>query len=197
MDLDEHLENEWYLVRYSGEIPEIALHASIYYLTRAAEGPRLTLTTDQFDTLRDAACERFKEIVLRDLDHNNVGAPTYRGITRSMVNYQRFCTFCRRQGLDATMLQLEVAEALERFIRVEKGIVESGKRQTVINCNLDDLVQFYACLGADTDKLVQMRLYTDSLRKTGMRTEHNPEKHRRRGLNSRKSDNSWMEDFSR
>lgn len=47
IDLIEVLENEWHIVRYSGETPEIAYNSSIYYLTRAQDGPQINLDEEQ------------------------------------------------------------------------------------------------------------------------------------------------------
>ena len=41
------LEEELLLVRHSGEIPEVALHASVHYLTEDPEGPGLVLADIQ------------------------------------------------------------------------------------------------------------------------------------------------------
>lgn len=48
-------EDEWYIVRYSGEIPEIAFNSAIHYLTRAQDGPHLTLSEEQNHLLKKAA----------------------------------------------------------------------------------------------------------------------------------------------
>ena len=38
------MEEELLLVRHSGEIPEVALHASLHFLCDDEEGPRLILS---------------------------------------------------------------------------------------------------------------------------------------------------------
>jgi len=146
MNLAELLENEWYMVRHSGEIPEIALNSSLYFLTRAKDGPHLKLTAEQLETLQQAAVERFREIILRDLDHDNVDTSVYRGIARSYANYQRFIAFCQRQQLDATVLRGEAAEALHNFLSRELAEVEALNRTTVLNCSHAEICEYAALL---------------------------------------------------
>jgi len=146
--LAEILENEWYLVRHSGEIPEIALNASLYYLARAKDGPRHDLTPDELKTLQLAAVDRFREIVLRDLDHGNVGRTLYRGIARSYANYQRFLAFCARQGLDAHLLRQETLAALALFLDQEIAEIRETGRETVLNCSHTELCDYAALLEA-------------------------------------------------
>ena len=141
--LNEILEDEWYLVRHSGETPEIALHAAIYYVTRAKDGPRATLNSAQFERLRDAAVERFSEIILRDLQHANSSSKTYRGIRRSIINFRRFCTFCERQSVDPDEVRRQAANALLVFLAKELVEINCGKRPSIINCSRREL-QFFA-----------------------------------------------------
>ncbi|MBU1566331.1 MAG: hypothetical protein KJ630_11995 [Proteobacteria bacterium] len=148
-NLNEILENEWFLVRHSGETPEIALHSSIYYLTRAKEGPSATLNKDQLDSLLKAAIERFSEIVLRDLQHANCGNESYRGLGRSIINYRRFCTFCLRQKIDPGEVRRQTANALQVFLATEFALVNDGKRPSIINCSYRELQVFAAELGID------------------------------------------------
>lgn len=148
-NLTELLENEWYLVRHSGETPEIALHSAIYYLIRAKDGPRLVLSEEQMNWLRQAAVERFSEIILRDLHHVNSGTPIYRGISRSIINYRRFCTFCERQNIDPSRLRQQVAEALIVFLVIELAEVSEAKRLSIINCTYHELQKFAEELGVD------------------------------------------------
>ena len=48
------LEEELLLVRHSGEIPEVALHSSLYYLQDDEEGPQLRLTAEEQQLLEQA-----------------------------------------------------------------------------------------------------------------------------------------------
>jgi hypothetical protein len=150
-ELSEVLENEWYLVRYSGETPEIALHSAIYFLTRAKDGPRHELSGEQRHWLQAAAQERFAEIILRDLLHQNSATSAYRGPLRSIVNYNRFLVFCSRQELDATTIRLRTAKALRAFL--EREVAEVGQRPSLINCSYGQLIDFATILGIDAETL--------------------------------------------
>ena len=96
--LRPEVEDEWYAVRHAGEIPEIALHSALHYLREAEDGPRLVLTTAEIRHLKRAAAERFREIVLRDMLRENLDKTIFRGLSRSMVNFERYETFLVRSA---------------------------------------------------------------------------------------------------
>jgi hypothetical protein len=148
-DVEELVENEWYIVRNSGEIPEIAYNSSIYYLTRAASGPSLQLSVKQLKMLKDAATERYLEIVLRDLDHSNAGTSIYRGVARSICNYERFCSFCARQQIRPEIVQVPAAKALALFLRVELSLFEKLGSSSALNCSFRQLQQYANVLGVE------------------------------------------------
>ena len=150
---EELLDNEWFVVRHSGETPEIALYSALHYLTEAEDGPRLSLTKEQYSLLKEAARERYREIVLRDLQPENRDRSIYRGIKRSIVNYQRFECFCHRQELDEQDFRKEVAASLMLFLASESVGVAKGSRSSSINCSFRDLNVFARKVG-----LVQERL---------------------------------------
>jgi hypothetical protein len=142
-DHDELFENEWYLVRYSGEIPEIALHAAIYFLTLAKDGPRVELTPGQLAMLERAAIDRFREIIHRDLEHANATTSAYRGVARSIVNYRRFLTFCCRRHHDAKQWRPEICRLLQQFLEKEfDEVVIQRRRATILNCTSAELTAF-------------------------------------------------------
>lgn len=141
-EIDELLENEWYIVRHSGETPEIAYHSALYFLTRSKQGPGLTLTTEQIGDLQNAAMDRYREIVLRDLDHTNVDTSIYRGVARSICNYRRFCTFCKRQHLDPSEVHHLAADALKRFLSLECKRYRPGTVSQSLNCTFEELRGF-------------------------------------------------------
>lgn len=143
----ELLEDEWYQVRYSGEIPEIALHSSLYYLTEDKDGPRIVLQEDDHKKLSDAAMQRYKEIILRDITVENRDRSSYRGVLRSISNWRRYKRFCHRQGLEEVEIADEVARSLMMFIANEILQVQAGERQSCINCTFDDLQSFALELG--------------------------------------------------
>lgn len=149
----EQLENEWFMVRHSGETPEIALYSALHYLTEAKDGPGLSLTGEQYALLKEAAEERYREIVLRDLQPENRDKTIYRGVKRAMVNYRRFECFCRRQGLDGQDFKKEVAASLLLFLAAEWVETARGGRLTSINCTFHELNVFAREIGLVEDRL--------------------------------------------
>jgi hypothetical protein len=141
-EVEELFENEWYIVRYSGETPEIAYNSAIYFLTRAADGPRMSLCPSQIKQLRQAAVDRYEEIVLRDLYHANMGKPIYRGVARSICNYQRFTQFCQRQGLCPSEITKRCSDLLATYLEVEFDRACKKGQPTVINCSFQELKNF-------------------------------------------------------
>ncbi len=152
----ELLENEWYLVRDSGELPETAFHASLHYLETDPDGPHLQLDTAQRQFLFSAAQERFEEIILRDLDFTARKSPAARGLGRAIINCQRFATFCRRQQqqeLFAASVGDKLCPALQRFLLAARDFPG-----TVVHCSIEELESFAAQLGASLPAEVQQFL---------------------------------------
>lgn len=143
------LEEELIIVRNSGEIPEVALHASLYYLTEDEKGPRLALREDELALLYDAALARAKEIVLRDLDPRNRDLRIYRGIARSLVNWQRLQKFCDRINRPCPEFRETVVPALLAFLDNELREVRAGGRVSSVNCNAKDLEAYCRELSVD------------------------------------------------
>ncbi len=149
----ELLEEELLIVRHSGEIPEIALHASLYYLEEDEEGPRMTLTAAERQDLCAAALARAREIVLRDLDPANRDLGLYRGVARSLANWQRLQNFCRRSNLACPGFREEVRRALVSFLETELREVASGERDSCVNCSPDEIELFCRELELDPEHL--------------------------------------------
>lgn len=154
-NFDQLFENEWYIVRHSGETPEIAYNSAIYFLTRAKEGPRAELTDQQYNTLKEAAVIRYGEIVLRDLNHSNHNKPIYRGLERSRVNFSRFCAFCDRQQVDSAVLRRQAAEALLLFLETELQQLQIDRPVSIINCSFKDLQNYAIDLAIVLDEKFQ------------------------------------------
>ncbi len=148
-DPTEQIENEWYIVRNSGETPEIAYHSAIYYLSRAHDGPRICLNEKQIELLKKAAIDRYEEIVLRDLQHDNCTKSIYRGIGRSIINYRRFCTFCARQYLEVGRVRNQAAAALQVFLETEIEQLQRLNRPSIINCTYKELQGYAVELGVE------------------------------------------------
>ncbi|MFZ5799359.1 MAG: hypothetical protein ACOY3O_13200 [Thermodesulfobacteriota bacterium] len=147
------LEEELILVRNSGEIPEIALHASLYFLSEDEDGPHLTLRDDERRLLYQAALARAKEIVLRDLDPRNRDLRIYRGVARSLVNWRRLQAFCGRINGQCPGFRETVARALLAFLDNELLEVRAGRRTSSVNCGVGDLEAFCFEIALETTSL--------------------------------------------
>ena len=154
-DLDKkaYIAEEAFMVLHSGEIPEIALHSSLYYLTEDPEGPGLILTAADILPLKQGVVKRYQEIILRDLDPKNRDKGIYRGLARCVVNWQRLLRFCSRESLDFTAARTETAAALQRFLQQEMADVQSKKRSSSINCSQAEIEKLADSLGISMDDL--------------------------------------------
>lgn len=152
-DSDAIVEDEWYAVRYSGEIPEVALQSALHHLSEDPEGPKLKLTRTQHAYLLGAATQRYLDIVLRDLLPENIHTTAYRGIQRSFVNWQRFQLFCKRYELDGSMFRNEVGTSLLSFLKQEVSEVQQGAK-SCINCSHEELVRYAKQLDLDATKIL-------------------------------------------
>jgi len=150
------LEEELLMVRHSGEIPEVALHASLHYLCEDREGPRFILANEELRALQEAALERYREIILRDLDLANRDRSLFRGIKRALHNWYRFARFS--EAIASPIEDIEgfraiAARALLTFLLQELADVRAGARPSSINCSTEALVAFVHTLGMDSTSL--------------------------------------------
>ncbi|MGV1100510.1 hypothetical protein ACUUL3_14035 [Thiovibrio sp. JS02] len=145
---EDFLAEEAIIVRNSGEIPEIAFHGSIYYLSEDPDGPQLELNEHDFALLRSQAVARYCEIILRDLTPENRDKSIYRGIRRSICNWERLGKFCQRQDIALEKrLRQEFGKALGSFLRQEEAEVREGLRASCLNCTEAELRRFALDLG--------------------------------------------------
>lgn len=137
-----HLPDELLIVRHSGEIPEVALHGSIYFLTRDPAGPGITLAPAELNSLKKMVVARYREIINRDLDPNNRDKTSYRGLARCLCNWQRLKLFCQKEGIATDSFRRELARALPALL--EKELCESAEKQRppAINCSVLALTEF-------------------------------------------------------
>ncbi len=147
------LEEEIIILRDSGEIPEIAFHSTLHYLTEDTGGPAMALTGEELELLQDAALSRYREIVLRDLNPENRDMGIYRGVRRSIYNWQRMQDFCKRIGRNCSFFKKTAGPALVRFLEQELADVRSGRRSSSVNCSAEQLLGFAALLDVDPDSL--------------------------------------------
>ena len=149
----EILEEETFILRDSGELPEIALHSTLHYLTEDEEGPEMVLTGDELKLMQDVALFRYREIVLRDLDPANRDLSIYRGVCRTIYNWQRMQDFCKRIGRDASSFKNTVGQALVDFLARELTDVNNGNRISSVNCTVKQLLDLAAMLDVSADSL--------------------------------------------
>jgi hypothetical protein len=142
--IEDLLEDEWYHVRYSGEIPEVALHSSIHFLTEDSEGPEIHLDEKSLRYLQGAAVSRYREIILRDITPENRETTIYRGVLRTIANWRRLKRFCHRHELSYGGLKDEIGRQLLVFLNNEIEERQENKDSTSLNCSFVDLVSFAA-----------------------------------------------------
>ncbi|MDH5297991.1 MAG: hypothetical protein OEV91_03140 [Desulfobulbaceae bacterium] len=151
-DKDDFLHDELLLIRDSGEIPEVAYHSALYYLTEDPEGPGLRLEEADYVRLKSQVVARYRWIILRDLDPANRDLRLYRGVDRCRQNWQRLCQFCRRQELTMEPIRQEAADALLLFLRQEVADVATGHPSSV-NCCVATLGELAGELGLAEEDL--------------------------------------------
>lgn len=147
------LEEEVIILRNSGEIPEIALHSSLYYLEEDEDGPLISLADEELGLLYEAALARAREIVLRDLDPANRDLSLYRGPARSIVNWHRLQNFCQRIEYECREFRETVADALLFFLEQEFEDTRQSRRHSSINCTAEDIHSFCRELRLDPGSL--------------------------------------------
>lgn len=147
------LEEELLLVRHSGEIPEVALHSSLYYLQDDEEGPQLRLTAEEQQLLEQAAAERYEEIILRDLNLANRDLRIFRGIRRAEENWQRYARFGAKHHIDVEPFRVEAGRALGNYLKQECGEVARGERASSVNCPALTVLSLATALGLRQDAL--------------------------------------------
>ena len=153
IDIDVLVEDEWYAVRYSGEIPEVAYHGALFHLTEEHNGPQIELSKDQQDRLLEAVALRYLDITLRDLLPENKDTGGYRGLKRSFINWQRFLLFCERYFIDGEVYRKMIAAALTDLLQHENRLMERGEPGGEFNCSLAELLSFMELVGLNSADL--------------------------------------------
>jgi len=142
-----HIAEEAFIVETSGEIPEVAMHSSIYYLTEDPDGPALQLDSEDILPLKQAVVKRYRAIILRDLDSGNRDKGIYRGLARCAHNWQRLIKFCARENIAIGAYRVETAGAMQRFLQQEIADTESAERTSSINCSSEVVESLAGSLG--------------------------------------------------
>lgn len=146
-NITEYIEEEVFFIERSGEMPEVAYHSSLFFLTRDEDGPGVSLSKEQLLPMKKAVISQYADIMRRDLNPENRDKRIYRGLERCVANWERLNTFCGRAGVSAGHLKKEMAQRLHVFIDNEMAECSSGKRQSSINCNSGRLEKFAGELG--------------------------------------------------
>ena len=152
-EIAEIVEEEAFLIKHSGETPEIAYHSGLYYLFEDPEGPRLNPEGVDLMPMKRAVFKRYKKILLRDLKPENRDRKIYRGVARSIANWHRLKNFCYREDFDIEGVRKETAKHLLQFLENEFEEVQAGKRSSCINCSFKELREFAIDLGISEEKL--------------------------------------------
>lgn len=139
LEKDHILIDECLIIKTSGELPEVAYHGSIHYLVEDPQGPQLHLSATDQKILQEAVVERYRLIILRDLIIENRDKDFYRGLKRSVANWQRLSIFATANKHDLSIIREEVSRALISFISHEIAEVTCGLRQSCVNCSVKDL----------------------------------------------------------
>lgn len=147
------LEDELLLVRHSGEIPEVALHASLHYLRDDANGPGLQLAAQEIQALEAGAIARYQEIILRDLNPENRKLSLFRGIRRANHNWYRFVRFSDKIGMSHQDFRDRAANALLHYLQVALVERKRDSKIPAVNCMPEALVTFAIALGIEEDRL--------------------------------------------
>lgn len=134
------IENELLMLTNAGELPELALAASLYYLQEEADGPHLSLSQEELAELAHTTALSYESIIRRDLKLENRDKLRFRGLARALVNWQRYTKFCGSRGIATTRFQTEAGKALLAYLTQEKAGQECGEQASSVNCQASDLL---------------------------------------------------------
>ncbi len=153
-EIHQILDEEAFMILHSGETPEIAYHGSLYYLFEDNDGPQLAPDSVDLTPLVMAVFQRYRKILLRDMNPEFRDKTIYRGLARSIANWHRLKNFCEKEGLDIKEARKEARQQLVAFLDNEMEEIRSGKRtSSAINCTWKELERFAQELGIDCEDL--------------------------------------------
>jgi hypothetical protein len=153
MHKEDLLTDEVLIIEESGEMPEVAYHSTVYYLTKDPDGPRLTLEQQDHLPLKKAVIQRYQTIMIRDLTPDNRTKSHYRGLERCICNWQRLKLFSSKENMDISHIRQKMAAELIAFLNKESDDVGKGKYESCVNCSQTDLEGFILDLGLDPNTL--------------------------------------------
>ncbi|MCD6319229.1 MAG: hypothetical protein J7M03_00955 [Candidatus Desulfofervidaceae bacterium] len=135
----KEIEEEREIITHAGELPEVALYASLYYLTEDPEGPHLVLTPEEVAFLKEGVIEGYKKIILRDLNLKMRGENIFRGTERAIINYRRLKRFAKKERIGINNLIPEIAQALITYMEIEiKDPYLKTHSLRTVNCSKKD-----------------------------------------------------------
>ena len=146
---ESYLQQEVDWIENSGEMPEVAFYESLYYLTEEEDGPKLILTSADIKFLEDAVVNRFKTIILRDLEFANRKSSIFRGLKRAIINYNRLKKYQKRKNRIDSSMKKEIGHSLLEYIRCECEDISDKEHYRTINCTIEELEQFADELGVN------------------------------------------------
>ncbi|MEN8257369.1 MAG: hypothetical protein ABFS09_05855 [Thermodesulfobacteriota bacterium] len=151
----ELIDDEAFMLADGGEMPEVAFHSALYYLTKDDEGPCLTLSQEEVSILKRAVVRRYNAIVLRDLCPENKSMSIYRGLERSADNWQRLKSYANQENIDISQVQAQAAKALVNFIKHEYDAVVCKGEVCCVNCSQERLSAYAKSLGVVLESEVE------------------------------------------
>ncbi|MDA3972309.1 MAG: hypothetical protein PF442_13260, partial [Desulfobulbaceae bacterium] len=131
----------------------VAFNSSLYYLTEDEDGPQLRLTQADLALLKHAVVQRFRVIILRDLQPENRTKSIYRGLERSCANWFRLKGYCPKGDMGFAELQIEITEDLSAFLIAELHDVCIHGAVSCVNCTQVRLKEYADSLGVDLDNV--------------------------------------------
>ena len=146
---ESYLQQEIDWIENSGEMPEVAFYEALYYLAEEEDGPKLTLTLSDIKHLEDAAINRFKTIILRDLKFANRRSSIFRGLKRAIINYDRLKKYQKKKNRIDSGLEKMTGRFLLEYIRRECEEISDRRHYRTINCTREELEQFTDELGVN------------------------------------------------
>jgi len=151
----EEIEEEREIIAHAGELPEVAFHASLYFLTEDPEGPHLVLTSEEIAFLKEGVIEGYKRIILRDLNPKMRGETVFRGMERAITNYKRLKRFAEKERIDISNLIPELAQAFTIYMQteIEDPYLKIHSLRTV-NCSKEDWEWFVKELNLNPSRLL-------------------------------------------
>ncbi|MCJ7618191.1 MAG: hypothetical protein MUO43_16810, partial [Desulfobacterales bacterium] len=90
---------------------------------------------------------RFKTIILRDLEFANRKSSIFRGLKRAIINYNRLKKYQRKKNRTDPGIEKTIGRSLIEYIRCECEDISNKRHYRTINCTIEELEQFADELG--------------------------------------------------